>query len=98
MNNVVTTQDGRFWWIPGSGQTFQCVQKISGDYSFPSLVIGIVGKITGKELLICETYADGVQGMVHIFSPEVMEPVTTPQGIPVVGFKEGDKLLRGPKP
>ena len=48
------------------------VAELQSTYSFPSTVIGIVTKLDGRELVICEmdTY-----GIVHIFNAKQLKKV-----------------------
>jgi hypothetical protein len=55
------------------------VEKTNG-YKWPGVVVGVVQTLAGKTRIVVECTAKGVEGALHIYTPEqLVSPATSDQ-------------------
>jgi hypothetical protein len=68
------------------------VRKVKG-YPFPGIIVSTFNTLGGQQRYVVECTAPGVEGCLHIFSPEQLEPDDENAILPAVSPQQTTKSL-----
>jgi hypothetical protein len=69
---------GRCECAPGQFELYMEVEKHTGEYAYPGIIVSIFRTSRGSIRFVVESTSPGTEGMLHIFNAEQLRPPVRP--------------------